>query len=384
MLHSQPADIAPQLGQLLALGRGQAVLPPPRVQISLLDPAQHRVRRDPELLGDLVRSAPTGQRHFHHLVPELFGIGLHILSLAHSWGLLAPPSRAPYHCRPSSLFPFSPPKASNSNFISAYGRDETVVRALDAGVGDFIVKPFSPSELTARVRAALRRQSAPRALRAGRPVGRLRAAAGRREGPAGGAGGDRLRAAAPALGQRGTSAAVRLAAALGVEPGRVDATRPEARSRRREAAPHEAGRRGGPAHVHPQRARGCWVPHARTGPPIGHLRRVRLKDRRWRWPVTYRGNWPTTTLDPPSKLAGSWLGTSSVGPATNVAPFSGVAQRRPTPSVCGQIRVRTGARKLAHDRDPRCPRGRRTERTRYHDPCVNFDIESREPPFLLY
>ena len=46
-------------------------------------------------------------------------------------------------------------------FISAYGRDETVVRALDAGAADYIVKPFSPSELTARVRAALRQRAEP-------------------------------------------------------------------------------------------------------------------------------------------------------------------------------------------------------------------------------
>ena len=46
-------------------------------------------------------------------------------------------------------------------FISAYGRDETIVRALDAGAADYIVKPFSPSELTARVRAALRRGAEP-------------------------------------------------------------------------------------------------------------------------------------------------------------------------------------------------------------------------------
>ena len=46
-------------------------------------------------------------------------------------------------------------------FISAYGRDETIVRALDAGAADYIVKPFSPSELTARVRAALRRRADP-------------------------------------------------------------------------------------------------------------------------------------------------------------------------------------------------------------------------------
>jgi len=46
-------------------------------------------------------------------------------------------------------------------FISAYGRDETIVKALDAGAVDYIVKPFSPSELSARVRAALRRTAKP-------------------------------------------------------------------------------------------------------------------------------------------------------------------------------------------------------------------------------
>ena len=41
-------------------------------------------------------------------------------------------------------------------FISAYGRDETVAKALESGAADYIVKPFSPTELTARVRSALR------------------------------------------------------------------------------------------------------------------------------------------------------------------------------------------------------------------------------------
>ena len=44
-------------------------------------------------------------------------------------------------------------------FISGYGRDETIVRALEAGAADYIVKPFSAAELTARVRAALRRRA---------------------------------------------------------------------------------------------------------------------------------------------------------------------------------------------------------------------------------
>ena len=46
-------------------------------------------------------------------------------------------------------------------FISGYGREETVVRALEAGAEDYVVKPFSPTELVARVRAALRRRTDP-------------------------------------------------------------------------------------------------------------------------------------------------------------------------------------------------------------------------------
>ena len=46
-------------------------------------------------------------------------------------------------------------------FISAYGRDETIAKALQAGAADYIVKPFSPTELTARVQAALRRRAEP-------------------------------------------------------------------------------------------------------------------------------------------------------------------------------------------------------------------------------
>ena len=52
-------------------------------------------------------------------------------------------------------------------FISGYGRDETVARALDAGAADYIVKPFSPTELVARIRAALRRRAEPEPYRLG-------------------------------------------------------------------------------------------------------------------------------------------------------------------------------------------------------------------------
>ncbi len=47
-------------------------------------------------------------------------------------------------------------------FLSVYGRDEVIARALEEGATDYIVKPFSPTELVARVRAALRRFEEPR------------------------------------------------------------------------------------------------------------------------------------------------------------------------------------------------------------------------------
>ena len=43
-------------------------------------------------------------------------------------------------------------------FISAYRQEQIVVQALDMGADDYVVKPFPPSELTARIRAALRRR----------------------------------------------------------------------------------------------------------------------------------------------------------------------------------------------------------------------------------
>ena len=46
-------------------------------------------------------------------------------------------------------------------FLSAYGQDETVARALDMGAADYLVKPFSPTELAARIRAALRKRLEP-------------------------------------------------------------------------------------------------------------------------------------------------------------------------------------------------------------------------------
>ena len=46
-------------------------------------------------------------------------------------------------------------------FLSAYGQDQVIARAFDMGAADYVVKPFSPTELAARIQAALRRQAWP-------------------------------------------------------------------------------------------------------------------------------------------------------------------------------------------------------------------------------
>ena len=46
-------------------------------------------------------------------------------------------------------------------FLSAYGREELIAQAFDMGAADYVVKPFSPTELAARIRAALGRRVTP-------------------------------------------------------------------------------------------------------------------------------------------------------------------------------------------------------------------------------
>ena len=46
-------------------------------------------------------------------------------------------------------------------FLSVFGGDEAIARAFEAGAADYIVKPFSITELVARVGAALRRRGEP-------------------------------------------------------------------------------------------------------------------------------------------------------------------------------------------------------------------------------
>ncbi len=63
-------------------------------------------------------------------------------------------------------------------FLSAYGQHDLIAKALQMGAADYIVKPFSPTELTARIQAGLRHAQAPSAptaaARTGPPaVGRV-------------------------------------------------------------------------------------------------------------------------------------------------------------------------------------------------------------------
>ena len=44
-------------------------------------------------------------------------------------------------------------------FLSAYGQEDVIAKALDMGAADYVMKPFAPTELAARIRAALRRHA---------------------------------------------------------------------------------------------------------------------------------------------------------------------------------------------------------------------------------
>jgi two-component system KDP operon response regulator KdpE len=65
--------------------------------------------------------------------------------------------------------------------LSARGREDDKVKALDAGADDYLTKPFSVSELLARVRVALRRMAANEAGEPEFTVQNLRVDLGRRQ-----------------------------------------------------------------------------------------------------------------------------------------------------------------------------------------------------------
>ena len=169
-------------------------------------------------------------------------------------------------------------------FVSAYGRGETIARALEAGAADYIVKPFSPPELVARVGVALSRRAAPgpfvlgelaidRATRrvtvAGRPV-RLTAI--------------EYKLLHTLSLDAGGATTYETLTAPGV--GRPRRRQPGDRAQRHPQAAAKDRRRRPEPQIHPQRAR-PRIPHAGAGGPVrpeeGRLpRRPRIGGAVWR------------------------------------------------------------------------------------------------------
>lgn len=52
-------------------------------------------------------------------------------------------------------------------FLSAYGQDQVIAQAFEAGVADYVTKPFSSTELVARIGAEFRRVAGPPAIPTG-------------------------------------------------------------------------------------------------------------------------------------------------------------------------------------------------------------------------
>ena len=125
-------------------------------------------------------------------------------------------------------------------FISAYGREDLVARAFDMVADVYVVKPFSPTELAARIRAgaaAAGDRGAAGALRAGGFAHRPR----RPPGDPGRQSGGPVASGVPAA---------------GTGLGRAGQRRPEAPALQREQAAGQAGRRSRPSHLCVHRAPG--------------------------------------------------------------------------------------------------------------------------------
>ena len=143
-------------------------------------------------------------------------------------------------------------------FLSAYGQEETIARAFANGADDYVVKPFSPMELVARIKAALRKREAPEWAEPSEPfvLGELAVDYAERRVTLAGRP-VQLTAIEYGLlfelfGQRRSRVDLRPAAATGLGPAEVG--RLAAGAHRRQAAPPQAGRRRQQPRLHPQRA----------------------------------------------------------------------------------------------------------------------------------
>ena len=143
-------------------------------------------------------------------------------------------------------------------FLSVYGQDDVIARVFDTGAADYVVKPFSPTELAARIRAALRRRGGHRPARthgtlcAGRVDHRLRRTPGERCRSSGPVDRHRAPAARRAIGPRRSGIDPRPSVATGLGPGKL--RRLAACAHRRKEPPPQAGRRRRQPQVHLYRA----------------------------------------------------------------------------------------------------------------------------------
>ena len=153
-------------------------------------------------------------------------------------------------------------------FISAYGRDETIARALESGAVDYIVKPFSRDGTRGPRPIRAKESGRTGDVRPRRPGDRLRAPAGPFGGSHAPAHGHRVRPAPSPHAQCRTRRAHRGIAApsLGHAPGRQ---RRPCQVGRQEAAA-QARRRRRQTRLHLQRAR-RRLPRARPERKVGYF-----------------------------------------------------------------------------------------------------------------
>ena len=133
------------------------------------------------------------------------------------------------------------------SLLSPYGEEQVIADAFAMGAADYVVKPFSPTELVARIGAALRRREAPDRGEPSEPyvLGDLVVDYAERRvtvaGPSGAADPEGVRAGLRAFGQRRACAELRLSAAKGLGPGAL--RRRAAHAHRHQQPPPQVGRR---------------------------------------------------------------------------------------------------------------------------------------------
>ena len=174
-------------------------------------------------------------------------------------------------------------------FLSAYGRDQIVARALESGADDYIVKPFSPTELVARIQTVMRRRTATESAEPSDPyvlgdltvnyVERRVTLAGRPVQLSD----IEYRMLLELSVNAGSGAVPRPASPTGL--GSRTLRSPRGGADRREEHPPEAGGRRQQSHLHPQRA-SRRLPHGQGGDGVGSHPYWKIQFGRNHWQIT--------------------------------------------------------------------------------------------------